>query len=463
MSKLACSDRWLLRASFVVSGVALSAIAVSASSPAAANDVPTLAAVSTPTSVLQAAQLASAPMELRSYYAYYGGQPLWITAGGALNPAAKVLLKLVQTAHYDEIDPANLNADLLSSAIDRAEADPSPTNLTDAEVLLSSALVGYEKALLQHQNAGMTYEHGNLQPYLPDAQAMLRAAATSGSLTDYISQMRWMHPLYAPLREALVAEGAAPTGTSDAVVKNLERLRAIPRSPASRYVLVDAANARLYMYEGDSVVDSMRVVVGKPETPTPMLAGYIRYAIFNPYWKVPTDLVGKRIVPSVIKLGQPYFKRQGYEVVTDWSDGATLIDPTSIDWHAVSRGDKEVKVRQLPGGANAMGKVKFEFPNAFGIYLHDTPEKDLLKEGSRQFSNGCIRLEDAQRLGRWLLGSSMPATVSSTPEQRLDLAQPVPVYVTYLTAHIEAGQIAMTADPYLRDVVKTKELALQTN
>ncbi len=128
-----------------------------------------------------------------------------------------------------------------------------------------------------------------------------------------------------------------------------------------------------------------------------------------------------------------------------------MLDPKTVDWRAVQRGDEEVRVRQLPGGANAMGKVKFEFPNPLGIYLHDTPDRNLLLEEARQFSNGCVRLEDADRLGRWLFGSALAAHTDDGPEQRVDLAQPVPVYITYLTAQPRDGEIALGPDPYDRD------------
>jgi murein L,D-transpeptidase YcbB/YkuD len=113
-------------------------------------------------------------------------------------------------------------------------------------------------------------------------------------------------------------------------------------------------------------------------------------------------------------------------------------------------------VRQLPGKGNFMGKVKFMFPNEQGIFLHDTPDKQLLKEDARQLSSGCVRLEDASRLGRWLLGKPLPTRVKA-PEQRIELPQLVPVYITYLTAMPEkGGGIAFRNDVYVRDVPQDK-------
>ena len=143
----------------------------------------------------------------------------------------------------------------------------------------------------------------------------------------------------------------------------------------------------------------MRVVVGKPKNPTPMMAAYIRFASLNPYWYVPPDLAAERIAPNVLKEGLPYLKAHGYEVMSSgWSDSARMIDPATIDWQSVADGGKDLDPPD-PGPGNAMGKMKFMFPNMQGVYLHDTPQKELLAEASRLFSGGCVRLEDAPRLG----------------------------------------------------------------
>jgi murein L,D-transpeptidase YcbB/YkuD len=181
-----------------------------------------------------------------------------------------------------------------------------------------------------------------------------------------------------------------------------------------------------------------------------MIAGYIRHAILNPYWNVPQDLVREKIARNVLRSGPGYLKAARYEVLSDWTEEATTIDPATVDWKQVAAGNQEVRVRQLPSSTNAMGRVKYEFPNKLGIYLHDTPDKDLMLKSERQFSSGCIRLEDAQRLGAWLLRSPLPEG-AGTAESKVALPEPVPVYVTYLTAFPSNGQIALGPDPYRRD------------
>jgi L,D-transpeptidase YcbB len=258
-----------------------------------------------------------------------------------------------------------------------------------------------------------------------------------------------------PLTLALLNQG---TGETRALLRlNLERARALPSQLGRRYVLVDAAAMRLWMYEDGRAVDSMRVAVGKPTEPTPMMAANIRYVTLNPYWNVPPDLVRQRIAPGAASEGPGLLRRLRYEVLSDWTDNATRVDPSAVDWRAVQAGRREVRVRQLPGGNNAMGRMKFMFPNQLGIYLHDTPDRSVLREEERLVSAGCVRLEDAPRLARWLFGQA-PRASGNTPEQQVNLPEPVPVYITYLTAAPEPQGVALRADVYNRDPVQLAQL-----
>ena len=235
------------------------------------------------------------------------------------------------------------------------------------------------------------------------------------------------------------------------IIVNLERARRLPlATERGRYVLVDAGSARIYMYEDGKVVDSMKAIVGKAETATPMMAAQMRYLSVNPYWNVPPELVTSLIAPNVLKQGLTYLKERRYEVLSDWSDEASALDPATIDWPAVASGRKEIRVRQLPGGGNSMGEVKYMMPNDFGIYLHDTPNKALFAADDRWISNGCIRLEDSDRFAAWLTGG-LPQAPDPDRPVRVDLREPVPVYITYLTAAATPQGIAFRADPYNRD------------
>jgi murein L,D-transpeptidase YcbB/YkuD len=231
---------------------------------------------------------------------------------------------------------------------------------------------------------------------------------------------------------------------------NMERARALPADLGRRYVLVDTAAAMLWMYEDGYPVDSMRVVVGKPDTQTPMMAAMIRNAVLNPYWNVPDDLVRSRIAVNVLQNGLSYLRERGYQILSGWDGTPELVDPATVDWQAVADGRQTLRVRQLPGRDNFMGAVKFMMPNDLGIYLHDTPDRHLFADASRRFSSGCIRLEDAQRLSRWLFGRQIAAS-SADPEQIVELPRPVPVYVTHFTAAPGERGIVFRDDGYGRD------------
>ena len=165
---------------------------------------------------------------------------------------------------------------------------------------------------------------------------------------------------------------------------------------------------------------------------------------------VPDDLVRNNIAANVLDRGVNYLKNGGYQVLADWRPDAEVLDPKTVDWQAVHAGTARVHVRQLPGGSNFMGKVKFEFPNAQGIYLHDTPDRQLLRRDERQLSSGCVRLEDAGKMHRWLMGEALPGRVRE-PEKVVPLPEIVPIYITYLTAIPDCPAISFHDYPYGRD------------
>ena len=243
---------------------------------------------------------------------------------------------------------------------------------------------------------------------------------------------------FAPVPALAETPAAVQTGLSIPIAGVPLASRAVPAR--GRSIVVDAASARLFMIENGEVVDSMRVIVGKPATATPELRSTIFYATLNPYWNVPVDLARTIVAPNVLKYGTAYLKDRGYEVVDAFSTEASVVSPDSIDWQAVADGSATVHVRQRPGPANSMGQIKFGFPNNDGIFLHDTPKKELFAEENRWLSNGCVRLEDAPRLARWLLGRE-PQAGGGTPEQFVALPAAVPITITY-GDRLPASQVA---------------------
>jgi murein L,D-transpeptidase YcbB/YkuD len=396
--------------------------------------------------LLVAPALAASPAAAQVTAARSSTGPIFFRPGS--QGAAYELLRLVETARADGLDPKRYRSrDLARLA--RAAESGNPQAIVRADRALSDLFVRYAQDLRRAPNVGIIYVDGELRPQAPSAAALLAAAAAAPDVAAYMRNMGWMHPYYAQLRRQLTDARPDPA-TASLVTRNMARVRSLPAG--GRYVLVNVAAQRLFMIENNQTVDMMRVVVGKPVYPTPMMAALIRYTSLRPYWNVPGDLAAERIVPNVIKGGTPYLRAKGYQVLSDWSDKAKVISPASVDWAAVAAGRKEVRLRQLPGPANSMGDMKFMFPNPQGIYLHDTPQDELFGEAARLFSGGCVRLEAAHRLAAWLYGKPLKAK-GAAPEQKVPLAKPVPVYLTYLTAVPSGSELAIYEDIYKKDVV----------
>jgi L,D-transpeptidase YcbB len=365
-----------------------------------------------------------------------------------------------------------------------ADARLAPRRLNPADVLLPAAIapslsdhisqIGWMSPFYGQLRSALAdfRKHWDTLPALPIAQgAALKLGAKGDRVGDLRKRLgfadgaRFDKPLAWKVKLFQSEHGLRPTGIADdetiaalnrgsnsyegKMRLNLERARILP--PASvRHIVVNVADARLWMIGGDKAPASMRVIVGKADQAeqTPMLAGMVSYAILNPYWNVPTDLVRDRVAHRVLN-GQS-FTGLRYEALSDWSANAHIIPPEQIDWKAVAAGQRELRVRMLPGGENFMGKMKFMLPNELGIYLHDFPDKSLFNGADRHLSSGCVRLEEAPRLGAWLFGRALE-TKSTVPEQVVPLAQPVPVYMVYLTVVPTDSGIAFLNDAYGRD------------
>ena len=310
---------------------------------------------------------------------------------------------------------------------------------------------------------------GSLPPIAVPAGAALKEGA-EGERVDLLRQrlglpLGWSfdEQLTQALSEYQRVHGLEVTGVADAVtieslnrgpeyyerliMVNLERARRLPATgEIQRYVIVDSGAAEVGLVDRDRVADRMKAIVGSRENKTPMMAVLLRSAKVNPYWNVPSDMIRTFTAPKVLKQGVSYLENYNYEVLSSWDPDAVKVDPATLDWNAVAAGNSDIRVRQLPGPWNSMGEVKFETPNDFGIYLHDTPNKALFAEADRWISNGCVRLEDADRFASWVM-DGLPQD-AARPEQVVPLRQPVPVYMTYLTAVAGPGGVQFRGDPY---------------
>jgi murein L,D-transpeptidase YcbB/YkuD len=412
-----------------------------------------------PAPVVPTPQVTSAVVPLTTKLAiaaFYQSRPatrIWFKPGAG--EAVSELVSVLKRAQLDGLAIAPVLAAETEAAVSRAKTG-DPAAQAAAEGLLSAGWALYAQAL-KKPVAGVEFGDATLAPRIPNADQVLLQAKSAPSLQQHIRSIASVNPIYAQLRDAAWTQmQAGGTAVDPRLQANLERARILPAS--GRFIIVDAATARLWMYEDGRIVDSMKVIVGMRQTPTPMIASTMSYTTLNPYWNIPTDVTKRVVAPLVVKRGTKYLKSARYEVASDWTDAATVVPPDDIDWKAIADGSKEVRIRQLPGATNMMGKYKFGFPNQQGIYLHDTPRKDLFDRARRNNSLGCVRVEDAKRLATWLMGSE-PVAPSTDPEQHVRLPKGVPVYITYLTAHADAGQLTFADDVYGLDPTPEPQLA----
>jgi murein L,D-transpeptidase YcbB/YkuD len=392
-----------------------------------------------------------ATQSVDDFYRMRKGAPLWLTPRAG--DAADQLIALLSNSSLDGLSPDRYQIPALQQALAAGRVG-NPKDVERADRKLSEAFVAYMRDLKRDPGLGILYVDPSLKPAAPSALAALIGASNAPSLSAYVRDIGWMSPIYAELRKALADHRYASDRERQLLTLNLQRARTLGGG-RGRSIIVNAAQQRLYTYEDGEQVDSMVVVVGKPKYPTPMMTAYVRFASLNPYWFVPPDLAAERIAPKVLKQGLKYLDNLGYQVMSDWKPDSEIIDPKTIDWKAVADGKTEIFMRQLPGPHNSMGRMKFMFPNEAGVYLHDNPERELFTEASRLYSGGCVRLEDAPRLGRWLFGHDLDWESAST-EQMVPLPTPIPVYITYLTAMPDAdgSSIAFSDDVYGRDAAQ---------
>lgn len=238
---------------------------------------------------------------------------------------------------------------------------------------------------------------------------------------------------------------------------NMERWRWYPDSFGKRYLLVNVPDYKLNVVEGDWTVRRMRAIVGKSRRQTPALSGRMTYLEFNPYWNIPRKIARRDILPKVVNDPE-YLTRQGIRVFDSWDHQAPELDPTGIMWDNLSAGYFPYRLRQDPSDVNALGRIKFMFPNAQSVYIHDTPGKALFSRQARHFSSGCVRVEAPLDLAQYLLDDQgwnrarLETAMMSGRRQTVVLNDPIPVHLVYFTAWVDTdGTVNFREDIYDRD------------
>lgn len=397
-----------------------------------------------PAASVQSISLPSAGA-VAALYNQYKLQPIWFT-NGAPTTAVTQLTQVLRRARLDGLGNGPELAAQVEQAVRQASVGTA-ADKTAAEQMLSSAWVLYVQTI-KRPTPGMIYQYDVLKPQGTRADQILLAASSAPSLEAHISSVAAVNPVYAGIRDAEWTR-MQQSGTLDPdprAVLNLERSRSIPSK--GRFVLVDAGGSRLYLYENGVPVDSMKVIVGMPDRPTPMISSIMYYIVYNPYWNAPDHLVRGPIAKKTLAGGQKYFNSMGYQVMADWTANSATVPFESINWKDVASGKTKLRIRQDPGPKNFMGVLKYPFPNPEDIYLHDTSTPEHFKDADLHQSNGCVRLEDAKRFGRWLLGGRDPVAPGTDPEIQVQVSQPVPIVLTYLTAQPSPTGLTYLKDPY---------------
>jgi len=234
---------------------------------------------------------------------------------------------------------------------------------------------------------------------------------------------------------------------------SLERMRWVFRDLPDRYLIVDIAGFHAYLINEGNQIWETRVQVGKPYHATPIFKDSMRYIDFNPTWTIPPGILQKETLPAIRK-DPSYLSRNNMSVVTT---SGKIVDPSTIDWATTTKGFPYM-IRQEPGPRNALGRVKFMFPNQYMVYLHDTPSKGLFARTERAFSHGCIRTQNPFDLAELLLDdqgwdrAKIDQVIESRRTTRINLSEPLTVMLLYWTAEADDnGTVYFRKDVYNRD------------
>jgi L,D-transpeptidase YcbB len=263
----------------------------------------------------------------------------------------------------------------------------------------------------------------------------------------------------------IAALNAAADDHIGLILANMERWRWMPEDLGSFYVRVNVPNYNLEVYQNGAPIWTSRVIVGKPINQTPIFSDQIETAVVNPVWNVPSSIAVKEMLPEI--LANPYRALAGYDVYYNAGRSFQQVNPLQIDWRRVDM--NRIQIKQPPGEANALGAIKFLFPNEYAVYIHDTPLKSLFAYDQRALSHGCMRVQDPWGFAEVLMTQEPGITTAAMkklvggPERQIVLPNKIPVHVTYFTAWVDAsGKLQVRNDIYGHDATVQKGLGIQS-
>ncbi len=382
-------------------------------------------------------------------------------------PTAEAALELIRQAPHHGLAAADYVEEELTRLVDAEEdvekalkADPQALARFDVRLTTALFALGRDVAL-GRSKPGAVSANWKARRIAPDFVALLAAAvAAGGTLDAWLDQVRPVHPEYAALQNTLrnIGERQRVQGTSDPrvgrIALNMERWRWMPDDLGSRHILVNVPAFYMAARESGMPVLEMKVIVGTPENATPIFSDQMETVVFSPYWNVPDSIAEGETAPSAAR-DPNFLRRQNIEILRRTKAGTESVDPASVDWDD-PEAIKELAFRQKPGASNALGHVKFLFPNTFDVYLHDTPADNLFFRSGRALSHGCIRLERPEELARYMLRDrqewddhKIKEAMYAGEEKHVALKEKVPVHIVYFTAWPKGdGDVELFDDIY---------------
>jgi len=403
-----------------------------------------------------------------AFYRSRGNLPAWID-GDRRTPELDALIEELRHAEDHGLDPARYGTGEFQKAIEAADSNKGRFDLAGVPELdahLTYAFLRYAADLLGWSgNPKAIYAQWVVKPKQENLAASLNKAISSHEIRRTLQELAPTHQQYRGLQTALANERKTPTGRLDRIRMNLERWRWMPRQLGDRYILVNVPAYQMQVMEGEKPALAMRVIVGQPENPTPLFSDEMTNIVFSPTWNIPETIIRKEMVPHQVN-DPSYLERHDIEVVGTSGDA---VDLESVDW-ADEQAVNGLHFRQAPGPQNALGFVKFMFPNEFDVYLHDTPTRSLFNKPFRALSHGCIRIENPVALAQYLMrdrpewtAERISDAMGGEREQAVPLKERLPVHIGYWTAWVKPdGSVTYTEDPYKLDEKQTAVEHLRT-
>ena len=388
------------------------------------------------------------------FYASRKNLPAWMD-GDKASPAFATLLEALKHSEDHGLDPARYGTDGFQQAAAAAAQTKGRYELATIPELDAHLTYGYLRyaadLLGWSGNPKAIYADWLVAPNKMDLADHLATAIASDRVRQSLDELAPAHPQYKGLQTALQRERMNPTGHLDLIRMNMERWRWMPRELGDRYILVNVPAYQMQVMEGTKPALAMRVIVGDPKHPTPLFSDEMTTVVFSPNWNVPESIIRNEMLPRLAR-DPGYLDRQDIQVV---GTSGEAVDAQAVDWGdegAVSG----LHFRQEPGPKNALGLVKFVFPNQFDVYLHDTPTDSLFNKQRRALSHGCIRLENPVGLAQYVMRDKPEWTaerinraMNAGHEQGVPLKDHLRVHIAYFTAWVNGdGSVTYTDDPY---------------